>query len=237
MKLATRMPLLLAALIALAVPLRTAHAQDEMTGFEPPPPPPEDDLEAVPLSAEPPPRAPDQRAFEQELSPYGRWVDAPEYGRVWVPAGVGPDWQPYADGRWVNTGWGWSFCAPGPLGRGGLPLRPLGMARRLRLVLGAGLRLGAGMGLLAVGERVRLLVSSRAPRIRLRAPLARLGGGAVRALHPPDPPLGRADRPESVHRAIGATRARVPDRASAPIRGGPGRGTGAPGPPPKRRGQ
>jgi hypothetical protein len=116
MKLAIRMPLLLSALIALAVPFRTAHAQDEITGFEPPPPPPEYDQEAVPPSAEPPPRAPDQRVFEQELSPYGRWVDMPEHGRVWIPGGVGPDWQPYADGRWVNTGWGWSFAAPVPWG-------------------------------------------------------------------------------------------------------------------------
>ena len=82
MKLAIRMPLLLGALIALAAPLRTAHAQDEMPGFEPPPPPPEDDFEAVPPAAEPPPRAPDQQSFEQQLSPYGRWVDTPEYGRV-----------------------------------------------------------------------------------------------------------------------------------------------------------
>src|SRR5882762_10227619 len=116
MKLAIRMPLLLGSLIALAVPLRTARAQDEMPGFEPPPPPPAEDLEAAPPSAEPPPRAPDQRTFEQQLSPYGRWVDTPEYGRVWMPAGVGPDWQPYSDGRWVNTGWGWSFAAPVPWG-------------------------------------------------------------------------------------------------------------------------
>src|ERR1700736_5867097 len=116
MKLATRMPLLLAALIALAVPLRTAHAQDEMTGFEPPPPPPEDDLEAVPPSAEPPPRAPDQRAFEERLSPYGRWVDTPDYGRVWVPAGVAQDWQPYSDGSWVDTSSGWYFASTVPWG-------------------------------------------------------------------------------------------------------------------------
>src|SRR5882672_4309072 len=103
MKIAIRMPLLLGALIALAVPLRTARAQEEMPGFEPPPPPPEDDLEAVPQSAEPPPRAPDQRMFEQQLSPYGRWVETPDYGRVWMPAGVGPDSQPYADGRGADT--------------------------------------------------------------------------------------------------------------------------------------
>src|SRR5882724_2538098 len=117
MKLAIRMPLLLGALIALAVPLRAAHAQDEMP-FEPPPPPPEDDVEAVPPSAEPPPRAPDQRTFEQQLSPYGRWVDTPEYGRVWMPAGVGPDWQPYSDGRWVNTAWRWvnGYACWSPLG-------------------------------------------------------------------------------------------------------------------------
>jgi hypothetical protein len=43
-------------------------------------------------------------------------VDTPEYGLVWVPAGVGADWQPYSDGQWVDTSWGWSFVSPVPWG-------------------------------------------------------------------------------------------------------------------------
>src|ERR1700716_1760834 len=116
MKLAIRMPLLLGALIALAVPLRTAHAQDEMPGFDPPPPPPEDDLEAVPPAARPPHRRPVHRTLRSKLSRTGRGLDTPEYGRAWMPAGVDPDWQPYADGQWVSTGSGWSFAATVPWG-------------------------------------------------------------------------------------------------------------------------
>ena len=33
------------------------------------------------------------QTFYDELSPYGRWVEYPEYGYVWVPD-AGPDFQP-----------------------------------------------------------------------------------------------------------------------------------------------
>jgi hypothetical protein len=47
-----------------------------------------------------------QPDFYGQLSPYGQWVNTPEYGRVWMP-NVGPDFQPYAsNGRWVWTEWG-----------------------------------------------------------------------------------------------------------------------------------
>ena len=84
----------------------------------PPPPPDQDEgQDGVPAAdALPPAQAPDQYAFEQGLSPYGRWVDTPEYGRVWVPSETAPDWQPYSDGRWVDTEWGWSFASSVPWG-------------------------------------------------------------------------------------------------------------------------
>jgi len=113
MKMTGRVASFVALIAALAGVSRSAAAQD---AFEPPPPPPDEDVQAPPPpSAQPPAQAPDQMTFEQQLSPYGRWVDTPEYGRVWVP-GVGPDWQPYADGQWVSTRWGWSFAAPVPWG-------------------------------------------------------------------------------------------------------------------------
>jgi hypothetical protein len=57
-------------------------------------------------------------SFEDELAPHGRWIDTPEYGRVWIP-NVESDFQPYAtNGRWVVTrygntwvsdyAWGWA---------------------------------------------------------------------------------------------------------------------------------
>jgi hypothetical protein len=112
--------LVLAALLA-ASPLlaRSARAQEESADMPPPPPPP-DDAEASapppPADAQPPARPPSQQTFEQQLSPYGRWVDTPEYGRVWIPSGVGADWQPYADGRWVDTAYGWTFVSTVPWG-------------------------------------------------------------------------------------------------------------------------
>jgi len=112
MKPSLRIPLVLGVCVFLA---RSAAAQPA-PGYEPPPPPPDDETQAIPPGAEPPPQAPDQRTFEQQLSPYGRWVDTPEYGRVWFPANVDPEWQPYADGQWVSTRWGWSFAAPVPWG-------------------------------------------------------------------------------------------------------------------------
>lgn len=44
--------------------------------------------------------------FYDELSPYGEWVDDPDYGYIWIP-NVEPDFQPYAtNGRWVMTDYG-----------------------------------------------------------------------------------------------------------------------------------
>ncbi len=48
--------------------------------------------------------------YEAELAHNGNWVYLPPYGYVWSPGGVGADWRPYWDGRWVwlgLTGWTW----------------------------------------------------------------------------------------------------------------------------------
>ncbi len=56
--------------------------------------------------------------FYNELSPYGSWVQNPDYGYVWIPD-VPNDFQPYAtDGHWIMTdrgnmwvsdfNWGWA---------------------------------------------------------------------------------------------------------------------------------
>lgn len=57
--------------------------------------------------------------FYDELSPYGRWMDYPEYGYVWMPS-AGSDFRPYStNGRWVwsddyewiwvsDYNWGWA---------------------------------------------------------------------------------------------------------------------------------
>jgi hypothetical protein len=117
----------LAAFVASMPLARRAAAQPVPGGDVPPPPPPPEDESDVPPEAEqtapPPPAAagppaqpPDMNAFRRDLSPYGRWVQTPEYGVVWVPNGVGPEWQPYTDGTWVETAWGWSFVPAVPWG-------------------------------------------------------------------------------------------------------------------------
>ncbi len=38
--------------------------------------------------------------FVGPLARHGQWDHHPRYGRVWLPAGVGPGWQPYMRGHW-----------------------------------------------------------------------------------------------------------------------------------------
>ena len=60
-------------------------------------------------------QSPDDRysyeEFYDELSPYGSWVDYPQYGYVWVPR-VSVDFHPYAtEGHWVMTNYGWTWVS------------------------------------------------------------------------------------------------------------------------------
>ena len=49
--------------------------------------------------------------FYDELSPYGQWVDYPQYGYVWIPD-AGPDFMPYSTaGQWVLTDYGWTWVS------------------------------------------------------------------------------------------------------------------------------
>jgi hypothetical protein len=54
--------------------------------------------------------------FYDDLSPYGMWVDYPNYGYVWIPSGV-PGFSPYATaGHWVLTDDGWTWVSDYPWG-------------------------------------------------------------------------------------------------------------------------
>jgi hypothetical protein len=49
--------------------------------------------------------------FYDDLSPYGYWVDNPNYGYVWVP-NVSPGFSPYGtNGHWVFTDYGWTWVS------------------------------------------------------------------------------------------------------------------------------
>jgi hypothetical protein len=74
---------------------------------------------AVAVEAPPPPGAATEVDFETALSPYGEWIDTPEYGRVWRPseAAVGADFTPYATGgQWAYDDQGWVFETAYPWG-------------------------------------------------------------------------------------------------------------------------
>jgi hypothetical protein len=50
-----------------------------------------------------------------DLDRYGTWQQTNEYGALWYPNDVAPDWAPYRDGYWVDVGtWGptWVDAAP-----------------------------------------------------------------------------------------------------------------------------
>ena len=52
-----------------------------------------------------------------DLDEYGTWKDTPDYGPVWVPTSVAPDWAPYTYGRWIwEDPWGWTWVDAYPWG-------------------------------------------------------------------------------------------------------------------------
>lgn len=56
------------------------------------------------------------QVFYDELSPYGQWVDDPQYGFIWVPD-VSPGFYPYStSGHWVYTSYGWTWVSDYPWG-------------------------------------------------------------------------------------------------------------------------
>ncbi|HUJ11429.1 MAG TPA: DUF6600 domain-containing protein [Verrucomicrobiae bacterium] len=54
---------------------------------------------------------------QQQLSPYGSWVDVPGYGQCWQPSDLPPGWRPYYDsGHWVYTDAGMYWQSDYPWG-------------------------------------------------------------------------------------------------------------------------
>lgn len=51
------------------------------------------------------------QVFYDHLSPYGQWIDYPNYGNVWVP-NAGPGFSPYStNGYWIHTQYGWTWMS------------------------------------------------------------------------------------------------------------------------------
>src|SRR5712692_2276826 len=55
-------------------------------------------------------------SFHETLAPYGRWVVARGYGEVWIPARIAVGWEPYWDGEWIWTDYGWTWISYDPWG-------------------------------------------------------------------------------------------------------------------------
>jgi hypothetical protein len=52
-----------------------------------------------------------------DLDAAGTWSNDPNYGAVWMPTGMGPDWAPYRTGHWAWIGpWGWTWVDDAPWG-------------------------------------------------------------------------------------------------------------------------
>ncbi len=51
------------------------------------------------------------QVFYDQLSPYGRWIEYPNYGYVWLPD-AGPNFTPYStNGYWVHSRYGWTWMS------------------------------------------------------------------------------------------------------------------------------
>jgi hypothetical protein len=76
--------LLLAMILSSALFTKTASAQETYVSFQ---------------------------VFYDQLSPYGQWIDYPNYGYVWIPD-VGSDFSPYStEGHWIFTDYGWTWVS------------------------------------------------------------------------------------------------------------------------------
>ena len=53
----------------------------------------------------------------EDLDQNGTWRDDAEYGPLWLPRVVAPDWAPYRDGSWTWVSpWGWTWVDNAPWG-------------------------------------------------------------------------------------------------------------------------
>jgi hypothetical protein len=53
----------------------------------------------------------------EDLDDSGHWHYVADYGPVWTPSGVVPDWAPYRYGHWAWVGpWGWTWVEDEPWG-------------------------------------------------------------------------------------------------------------------------
>ena len=54
--------------------------------------------------------------FHDNLAPYGTWVTVGNYGSCWRPARLSAGWQPYLNGEWLYSDYGWTWASYDPWG-------------------------------------------------------------------------------------------------------------------------
>ena len=60
--------------------------------------------------------SPDTIGYE-DLGNYGAWTEDKQYGPVWYPYNVDPNWAPYQNGQWIWLSfWGWTWVDNQPWG-------------------------------------------------------------------------------------------------------------------------
>ncbi|HOM15316.1 MAG TPA: hypothetical protein PLB41_18590 [Rubrivivax sp.] len=69
------------------------------------------------LAGSTPDAVPAQITGVADLARYGTWQQHPQFGWVWSPVGMAPNWAPYRYGQWVwMQPWGWTWVDAAPWG-------------------------------------------------------------------------------------------------------------------------
>ena len=69
------------------------------------------------LSAALPESVPADMTGVAELGRYGTWLQHPQFGWVWTPTQLPPQWEPYRFGQWTWVQpWGWTWVDAAPWG-------------------------------------------------------------------------------------------------------------------------
>src|SRR5947199_100194 len=68
---------------------------------------------APPEDVAPPPQPMTEQRIHEVVDPYGEWVEVDGVGSCWRPYStyVGVGFNPYCNGRWIYTDYGWSWSS------------------------------------------------------------------------------------------------------------------------------